>query len=135
MAKKLAGMPVKDATRPIRLEIQPKDITEAKRKNHGHCAAANACLRQLHCSDVRIHIARVYIRRRGGFWIRYETPKSLRTEIVAFDRGGSFAPGVHILRPFKKRPRHKPSGPNSSKGTRDALQRSAHIIAGVRAHA
>lgn len=133
----ITGLPIKDAKKVLRLEVTRRDIVEAKRKNHGACAAANACIRQLKCKDVKIHIGRVYIKN-GKHWTRYQTPPSLRTEITAFDRGGTFEPSVHVLTPVRIRPKRrlkKESGPAGNKIPNAARRRAAHIVAGVRSHA
>jgi hypothetical protein len=36
---------------------------------------------------------------RNNYWVRYRIPQSVIREIVAFDRGGSFEPGMYALMP------------------------------------
>lgn len=91
------GKPVVDATKPIKIEITARDAKEGDNKNPSSCAAARAVKRDIaECVSARVHIGRVYVETPRK-WIRYETPDSLRTEIIAFDRGGSFAPGTYKL--------------------------------------
>jgi hypothetical protein len=45
----------------------------------------------------RVHVARTYLKI-GNKWLRCITPESLRSEIVAFDRGGKFEPGEFELK-------------------------------------
>ena len=89
---------VKDAKEDLILEILPRDVRGASLKSPDKCAAALACNRQLG-REARIHISRVYIKENGGTtWLRYVTSKPLRTEVIAFDRGGSFMPGSYLLK-------------------------------------
>lgn len=103
--KGIDGKPVIDAKRPIKLHITPKDISGGDPKHPESCAAARALLREQHCKEVRIHLGRVYVRSNESNWQRYITPKNLRSEIIAFDRGGAFEPGEFVLaapQPAKK---------------------------------
>lgn len=94
---KIGGLPVVDAKKPLEISIGELDIPRSKAKVPGACVAANACRRALG-AEARVHLSRVYIRLEGGkFWTRYATPSSLRSEIVAFDRGGRFQPGDYHL--------------------------------------
>jgi hypothetical protein len=89
---------VVDAEEDITLEILPRDIRHATIKKPSSCAAARACRRQEN-QTARIHITRLYMKKDNDeMWTRYITPKTLRTEIIAFDRGGEFIPGKYILR-------------------------------------
>lgn len=89
---------VKDAKEDLILEILPRDVQGASLKSPDKCAAALACSRQLG-REARIHISRVYIKENGGTtWLRYVTSKPLRTEVIAFDRGGLFMPGSYLLK-------------------------------------
>jgi len=96
----IAGLPVKDATKKITLHITPTDIKKGDSKNAAMCAAAQACKRQLHVEDARVHIGYIYIKEKDGkSWTRYRTPQSLRSEIIAFDRGGKFMSGDYTISP------------------------------------
>lgn len=86
--KAIDDIPVIDAKRPLTLHINPADCKGADPQRPSTCAAAKAIKRELQAIDCRVHLSRVYIRQNDGNWQRYRTPKSLRTEIVAFDRGG-----------------------------------------------
>jgi hypothetical protein len=87
---------VEDADEPMVLIVLASDIKAANRKDPGSCAIACAARRTFNTKEVRVHLSRIYVRD-GDVWLRYMTPKSLRTEIVAYDRGGSFEPGEHWL--------------------------------------
>lgn len=95
--KMIDGLPVIDAKRPLTLEVLPADIAKADTKHPESCAAARACVRGLKVLEARVHLGRVYLRQNKNNWVRYSTPKHLRDEIIAFDRGGTFEPGVFEL--------------------------------------
>jgi hypothetical protein len=111
------GMPVIDAKKPLKLEVSRDDVKTASKKLPNACAVAKACYRELHAKEVRVHLSRVYVRTNNAFWTRYVTPKSMRTEIIAFDRGGKFVPGVfHMAAPQpSKRLGPKDNGGKSTK--------------------
>lgn len=95
----IAGKKVVDAKRPAKIIVTKRDTEVGDNKNPSSCAAALAAKRDIpECLSSRVHIGRVYIEHKDK-WVRYMTPRSLRTEIVAFDRGGSFQPGEYELRP------------------------------------
>ena len=93
---KINGLKVVDATKSIVLHVNQRDIAKAKKKNQAECAAAVACLRQLHATEVRVHLGRTYVRFNGE-WKRYITSPALRDELIAFDRGGTFLAGDYTL--------------------------------------
>jgi len=93
------GKPIIDATKPVTLEINANDIAKADRKEPLDCAVARACRRELHAKKVRVHLTRIYIMYNDGSWRRYMTPPSMRSDIIGFDRGGTFPPGIFVLRP------------------------------------
>lgn len=91
------GKPIINAKKGAKLIITKHDIATADIKQPNNCAVAKACHRVLHAKEVRVHLSRIYVRANEGNWVRYLTPKSLRTEIVSFDRGGTFEPGAYEL--------------------------------------
>lgn len=95
----LDGLPILNATKSVVLHITDKDIKSSKKRSNNACAAAKACMRQMKVSDVRVHLGRVYVKKAATskHWVRYLTSPTLRREIVAFDRGGSFEPGEYKL--------------------------------------
>lgn len=95
--KAIDDMPIFNARHALTIHVRPGDISRADKKHPDACAVARACRRELHCADVRVHLGRVYVRQNKGSWQRYLTPRSLRTEIIAFDRGGTFMPGEYVL--------------------------------------
>jgi hypothetical protein len=135
---KIDGMPVHDAKSRVVIEISRQDINAGKSKEPSSCAAARACLRQVpKCTSVRVYKSRTYLKVRNK-WFRYHTPESMRLEIVAFDRGTNFMPGVYVLSPMQ--PSHRGSGKTQSKtkapnGKKKVVKNKRppyHLIEGVR---
>lgn len=91
------GLPVFDAKRPLKVEVKASDVAKADLKKPNSCAVAQACYRATHAHEVRVHLGRVYVRTNNTNWQRFVTPKDMRTEIIAFDRGGEFEPGEFLL--------------------------------------
>lgn len=135
---KINGLPVVDAHKKVKLHINNNDIRNGDNKDPASCAAARACMRELTGIDeARVHMSRTYLRT-GNKWKRYTTSAALRTEIVAFDRGGKFAPGAYMLgpcQPSKKATGKRQGGPDKpSKGAKKHRVRPYHHVAGVRSH-
>lgn len=91
------GLPVKDAKKSIRLEIMRDDILNARKKNSNCCAVAKACTRGLNVKAVKVHLTRVYLNTDGKCFTRYIVSGAMRSEIIAFDRGGRFQAGLYNL--------------------------------------
>jgi len=136
---KIDGMPVHDAKSRVVIEINREDINAGKSKEPSSCAAARACLRQVpKCTSVRVYKSRTYLKI-DNKWFRYHTPNSMRLEIVAFDRGTNFLPGVYVLSPMQ--PSHRGLGKSQSKtkapnGKKKKMAKNErpryHVIKGVR---
>lgn len=129
------GKKVVDATKPIAIHITKRDTTDGDNKNPSSCAAARAVKRDIpDCVSARVHIGRVYVETPTK-WVRYNTPTALRTEIVAFDRGGQFAPGNYNLQVPEKR---RASGSNTNRTTADrgkaARKRNSVLVAKIKRH-
>lgn len=128
---KINNLNVVDAKKTITILVGKTDIRNAKVKDPANCAAALACKRQLHSTDVRVHVGRTYVRK-GGKWVRYLTSRSLRSELVAFDRGGKFEPGEYTLYAMKPSSRTgKRQGSDKPKKYRKKV-RIYHTLTGVR---
>lgn len=132
----IEGLPIIDAKAPVVLTITPGDIRKADPKDPGACAAARACWRQFRV-EARVHMGRVYVRTAKDHWTRYLTPPSLRTEIVAFDRGGTFQPGNYVLpapQPSKRLGKATGTDTNKTPPVRKNAKSRAprHIFEGVR---
>ena len=136
--KSIDGIPVTNAKHQLKLHITKRDCSVGDIKDPSTCAAAKTIRREYGAIDCRVHLGRVYIRQNKGNWQRYMTPRSLRTEIIAFDRGGEFQPGEYILAaPSAKRTTGKRQGGNSRfKNSRNnpnrKKRRSPTIVQNVR---
>jgi hypothetical protein len=93
---KIQGKEVIDSTRDLTIQITKQDVMDGAKKDAKACAAAVALKRTCHASKVRVHLSKVYVLR-GKTWTRYSTPLGLKTEILAFDRGGKFLAGHYTL--------------------------------------
>lgn len=135
------GKPVINGKRPFTLSINKKDIAKGKNKEPGGCAAAIALMREnKDITAVRVHVGRIFVEAPHA-WVRYKTPSTLRDEIIAFDRGGEFWPGEHLVQPltkseqayidnkeWKKIQRDRADDPPRSERKRQI----SHIVPGVR---
>ncbi len=100
--KAIDGTPVTDGKSSILLTITDGDIAKSDPKHPETCAAARAICRDFGAVEARVHLSRIYIKRKkSSLWERYVTPPNLRTEIVSFDRGGGFDPGEYRLTPVQ----------------------------------
>lgn len=89
---------VEDATEPMEIEVTKTDAASKAVKSHKACAMAVACVRKFHLQDVIISRRVAYLIRRNVA-TRYMLPERITREVVAFDRGGAFAPGEYTLNP------------------------------------
>jgi len=136
----IEGLRVKNLIRPINLVITEQDCKVGSSKAPSSCAAALALRRLPNCSEARVHVARVFLKMRNAngkqYWLRGKTPASLRTEIAAFDRGGTFEPGTYTINPLCKseRPDGKKRGldPELGHGRPGHHRRKAKILKNVR---
>ncbi len=134
------GKKVVDATKKLKIHITQRDAKIGDNKNPSGCAAALAVKRDASdCISARVHIGRVYVETPTK-WIRYQTPDSLRSEIIAFDRGGTFDPGDYLLGiPENREPKTSGGGVNKvnnpkTKGHRKMLiaKIKRHEVTGIR---
>lgn len=133
--KAIDGKPVMDAKRSIKLIITDGDVSAADRKRPEKCAVAMSCLRTTHAKEVRVHLGRVYVRNNDHNWQRYMTPKCLRSEIIAFDRGGSFAPGEFVLSapsPTRQTGKRQGTPPKARSKVKQKQRAPRHIVTDVR---
>ena len=87
---------VSDADESIVLEVTKKDSSDAKTKDHNHCAMAMACKRKFQARGVIVTIGNAYVIKGEGA-IRFLLPESVSREIVSFDRKAGFAEGQYKL--------------------------------------
>jgi hypothetical protein len=130
----LDGLPIYDATAPIILRVISTDIRSQVRKDPENCAIAKACVRELECERARVHLSRTYVKFKDrDHWLRYVTSGAARTEMVATDKGGSFAEGSYTLLPIYHKPKrqNKYSSRSSTRGGY-TYQKSPHEMVGVR---
>lgn len=133
---KINGLPVTDASKKLAVHITKRDVSLGATKDPGGCAAARAIVRQTGCQQARVHIGRTYIKF-DNKWVRYATPPALRSEIVAFDRGGDFEPGdytLHAIPPAKQKGIQQGTAHTKSKYRAGAPKRHNHILTGVHPH-
>ncbi len=96
---RLDGLPVVDAKKPLILEVTADDIKHSNPLDPAGCAAAIAAMRQEGVTKAFIHLSKAYImNKQKTHYERYEAPRRLRTEVVAYDRGGSFEPNEFELK-------------------------------------
>lgn len=141
---KIDGQTVADARKKLVLTITKKHVSAGDNKDPGACAAAQCILDLPEVERARVHIGRTYIQV-GGKWTRFQTSPALRSEIIAFDRGGSFEPGTYTLNPIspaERAGRGKRSGSNKpgarDKGSKDRTpskkRAKPHTVTGIRQH-
>lgn len=131
------GLPVIDARRALKLHITPEHVKRASRKRPDNCAIAQTCLATPGVKEVRIHLSRAYLRSNSKNWQRFLVSPVLRSEIIAFDRGGKFAPGDYVLHKVTPTKRlGKRQGGNKKPGTAryqgGHKRRAYHVVTDVR---
>lgn len=128
------GIKVEDGKVPLTLNVRRIDAARASRKEPDRCAVARACYRELHATEVRVHLSRVYVRTNGTYK-RYCTPPCLRNEIIAFDRGGQFAPGQYTLTvpgPARRLTGKQRGGVKTHRVPTGRKRRKPHVVSDVR---
>lgn len=130
---KIKGIEVEDATNHLTVTVTKEDVRKGALKKADRCAAAQAIIRETGCEDARVHVARAYVKN-NGTWKRYFVPDSLRTEVVAFDRGGKFTPGDYILNPAPPSSQLRAERSPSISSRKKRKRRIYHVTAGIRDH-
>lgn len=137
----IAGQPVLNGARPIRLKVTDGDIAKGTRKNPDACAIALAACRRIKgVKHAKAHFTHVYLQfALDGPWYRYRTAPSARTEMIAYDRGGKFYPGEFDLLPVPVRVAIKQArqrmGASTPRAKRRGPKRPRYFVPGVREHA
>jgi hypothetical protein len=136
------GKKVVNGQKPFTLRITVRDIRRSKSRDPGACAAAVALMREnKDIKSARVHVGRIFVEAPSA-WVRYKTPKTLRDEIIAYDRGGRFVPGDHVVVPLTKSEQlyieskawRKENRDRSKDAPRDQRKRrTTHIVPDVRA--
>jgi hypothetical protein len=131
------ALTISDAKKDLTIEITAHDCELGKRKNHRGCAAARSVKRILKLDSVAVGRSTLYCNK-AGHLTRYIIPQSLQKEIVAFDRGAPFAPGIYVIKkPWGNNRRvaqakQKPH-PTKNPGTRGKKAKIRHFTTGIRA--
>ena len=138
---KIAGLEVEDANEPLTITVTKSDVRIGAKKNADTCAMAQALCRQTGATAAKVHFSRAYIKM-GKKWQRFGVPLALRSEVLAFDRGGAFAPGEYVLSPLQPTVRLDYT-PTKKRGARHKEKRTPqrgnkprrpyHVVSGVRA--
>lgn len=135
---KIDGINVVDANEELEVTITPNDVRLGKKKQAHECAAARALCREHHAEAAIVHLSRAYVKK-NGTWYRYSVPPMLRSEVVAFDRGGNFEPGDYTLKTIQttvrldapvKRKTGRKTGTAPQRGNRP--KKPYHVVTGVR---
>lgn len=113
-----------DADKPVEVAVSRKDCKDAQRLNPSECALARAARRDLKADGVIIGISSSYVIK-GKTAYRFDTPESVKREIVSFDRHQDFAPGDYYL---------TPKSPSARLGSHSARKRSGSRTAKRRIH-
>lgn len=132
--KKIDGKPIGNAAMPIRLKITEADIKAGAPLNPDACAVALAACRKVKgVTAAKAHLGCIYLLLNKR-WQRFMTSGPLRTEIVAFDRGGRFWPGEYDLLPVPTAAliRRIRGETLASPQRKRAKRRKPHHIEGVR---
>lgn len=139
--RKINGMKIVDAKKPLEVSIKPADVRKAGVQNPATCAVAQAICRGPNMAEARVHISRTYVRSEGAkTWQRFMTPQNLRTEIVAFDKGAPKA--FNVENTYKLTPSRPATGfqQGSYKGQTKPKQRGpkehrTYILTDIRPNA
>lgn len=133
------NLPVVDAIHPLVVTVTEADVKESHKKTNSDCAFAFAVKREYGVKEVRVHLSRTYIRAATkDRWLRYQTPDALRSEIIAFDRGGEFKPErFTLLVPpkdnYKKRKQREKKRRRTGAPLRAVIrQKDKYVLKGVR---
>lgn len=130
---------VQDTDKSLEIEVMQDDSTKKGIKKHKICALAQACKRTFNVEGVIVARSVAYLVN-GVVATRYRLPQSVVREIVAFDRGGKFSPGLYLLATFPKSSQlgarvqysgqkaHGSGGKNQGK----MKKRFQHITTGIR---
>jgi hypothetical protein len=87
---------IKDADKALAIEVTANDEKYSKRKDHEQCAMAVACKRAYHADGVIIARSIAYLIK-GDVAVRFRVPERVSREIISFDRGAGFNPGIYEL--------------------------------------
>jgi len=109
-----------------------------RRKNPYRCVFAEACTKLPEVEEAIVHLSTAYVRFRGeDKWTRFRVQSNLRTQIINFDKSGSFVPGFYTLSTLQPshRARGKRQGTFGNGGKTHNKRGPRAFIKGVRAAA
>ena len=124
---------VMDATKAVEISVNRRDCKIAEKLNPTECALAKAAKRELKVDGVIIGMGTSYLIKDNKA-IRFNTPQSVKREIISFDRHKDFAPGDYYLLPKSEGQRLGASNNNKNKigGKYKSARRKIHMSARVR---
>ena len=132
---KIQGIEVVDADKPVVLHIRDAD-TKTGKKDPEKCAAAKAACRIPGVVEARVYRTRTFLlmqnKQGKKQWKRYQTPDSIRNEVIAFDRGGSFEPDDYVMKPVAERDRLGATYKRYKPGKRKGKRPTPHVVKGIR---
>lgn len=122
-----------DSDRPVDVDVSNIDVRDSKPLDPTECAVAKAFKREMHVDAAIIGISSSYLIQ-GKTAIRFHTPTSVRTELISFDRHGSFEPGHYYLIPQTRNHQlgARKSGSEKKETTDHSPKRKIHRTAKVR---
>jgi len=128
---RVGGRECIDGTKKIIVEITAQDVKDGDRKVPNACVMAKACSKQFG-TEALVHLSRLYLKHKTkDIWTRYLVGPDLRTEIIAYDRGGKFMPGIYELSPPNKSVRFG-NRPSSKCGPRKSKSKTPTVLRGIR---
>ncbi len=127
---KFRGLPVKDATKNLEIEIEKVDVVGSRKKDPMNCAAARALKREYKCPEAAVFSSRTYLKEKDH-WVRYITPEAVTREIISFDRGSEFEPGSYELKKPSKMEKLG-SHVGAKTGPKENKRKKYHLTANVR---
>lgn len=130
--RKIDGLPVTNASRPVRINVTKHDVAKGVPKNQNACAIALACMRDIPgATAAKVHMSTCFVHLKRKGWQRWRVPEYATREIVAFDRGGTFVPGEIDLMPVPITPKKKRRRTANS-GSRVRGRQPRHVTQDVR---
>lgn len=92
------GIPLRNASKPVAVLVTQTDVVKAKQSNSKSCALSMAARRVPGVLAGFFFRSTAFLQYADKI-LRFHLPPSVQKEIVAFDRSGSFDPGVYQLSP------------------------------------
>jgi|SRR6516162_6138912 len=128
----MSPVPIVNATESLVVEVVARDIRGARPRDPKRCAFARACRRE-HPTLVEAEFWKtVALLSYPDVIVRYQLPPSMQKEVVALDRGGTFAAGTYRLAPMSPSYCRKPTGKVGGKKGGAGKPQSRHVTIMVR---